>query len=150
MNATPSEVLRRFYEEFWNAGNAAAADDLVHPDVVDHQLYPGQSTGIEGFKQLVVEWRAGFPDMTEEIEAIHEDGQIAVGRFRLRGTHLGTFLGIEPSGRAVDIRGIDIVRVVDGKITDFWYNEQTLELLQQLGALPPTAEILSMGGTPGL
>lgn len=145
MSATPSEVLRRFYAEFWNAGNAAAADELVDPDVVDHQLYPGQLSGIAGFKQLVVEWRAGFPDMAEEVEAIHEEGQIAVGRFRLRGTHLGPFLGMEPTGRSVDIRGIDIVRVVNGKITDFWYNEQTLELLQQLGTLPPTEEILSMG-----
>lgn len=144
MSASPDTVLRRFYEEFWNNGNADAADELVHPNVVDHQLYPGQEQGIDGFKRLVREWRIGFPDMTEEIEEIIVQGEIAVGRFRLRGTHDGPFLGQEPTGRSVDIRGIDMVRVVDGRITDFWYNEQTLEFLQQLGVLPPTEELLSM------
>ena len=145
MSASPEEVLRRFYEEFWNRGNAGAADELVHPEVRDHQPYPGQEPGIEGFKRLVREWRIGFPDMTEEIEEIIVQGEITVGRFRLRGTHDGPFLGQAPTGRPVDIRGIDMVRVVEGRITDFWYNEQTLELLQQLGLLPPTAELLAMG-----
>jgi predicted ester cyclase len=147
LTSTPEAVLRRFYEEFWNNGNAEAADELVDPHVVDHQLYDGQQGGIAGFKQLVDEWRVGFPDMSEEIEEIIVQGDLAVGRFRLRGTHTGPFLGIAPTGRSVEIRGIDMVRVVDGRITDFWYNEQTFELLIQLGVLPPAATLVSMDGS---
>lgn len=39
-----------------------------------------------------------------------------------------------PTVRAVTMRGIDIVRIA-GKISEFWYAEQMLELLQQLGAV---------------
>lgn len=140
----PETVLRRFYAEFWNAGNADAADELVAEDVVDHQALPGQQAGREGFKQLVREWRTGFADMREDVEAVVVQGDVAVGRFHLQGTHTGPFLGIAPTGNRVSIHGIDVVRVVDGRITDFWYVEQTLDLLQQLGVLPATDQLLRM------
>jgi predicted ester cyclase len=59
-----------------------------------------------------------------------------VGRFTFRGTHTGEFMGIAPTGRSVTMTGIDVVRIVDGKIVEFWYAEQLHDLLRQLGALP--------------
>ena len=148
--ATDAEtVLRRFDAESWNAGNAAAADEPVAEDVVDHQALPGQQAGREGFEQLVRAWRTGFADVREDVEAVVVQGDVAVGRFHLQGTHTGPFLGIAATGDRVSIHGIDVVRVVDGRITDSWYVEQTLDLLQQLGALPATDELLrtALAGT---
>lgn len=125
-------LLCRFYEEFWNAGNVAAVDELVAEDFVDHQPVDGMPSGREGFAELIRLWHGGFPDMTETVEDLIAEGDRVVGRFTFRGTHTGEFLGVPPTGRSVSMTGIDIVRVRDGRIAEFWYAEQLHDLLRQL------------------
>ncbi len=129
-------LMRRFYEELWNGGNLEAIPELVAEDFVDHQAPEGQTSGREALAGLVVMWRTGFPDMEESVEDLISKGDKVVGRFLMRGIHRGEFMGVAPTGRSVTMSGIDIVRVVEGKISEFWYAEQTLELMQQLGAAP--------------
>ncbi len=133
---TNKALMRRFYEEFWCRGNADAVDEFVAPSYVDHQLPEGWPQGREGLKQLVCEWRTGFPDMSETIDDLIAEGDRVVGRFVLTGTHEGPFRGIAPTGVKVRVTGIDIVRIADGRICEWWYSEDTLGLLQQLGQLP--------------
>ena len=130
-------LMRRWFDEFWCKGNADAVDTMVDPNFIDHQRPEGWPGGREGLKALVREWRKGFSDMHETVEDLIADGDKVVGRFTLRGTHTGEFLGIPATGRRIEITGIDIVRIRDGRIVDFWYNEDTLGLFQQLGAFPP-------------
>ena len=78
---TNKALMLRFYEEFWCKGNADAVDELVAPDFVDHQLPSGWQPGPEGLKQLVREWRTGFPDMWETVEDLIAEGDRVVGRF---------------------------------------------------------------------
>ena len=126
-------LMQRFYEEFWCRGNVDAVDELVAPDFVDHQRPAHWPEGPSGLKRLVREWRLGFPDMTETIVDLIAQGDKVVGRFVLTGTHQGPFLGISATGRKIRVTGIDIVRIQQGRITDFWYNEDTFGLYQQLG-----------------
>jgi steroid delta-isomerase-like uncharacterized protein len=132
-------VMRRFYEEFWNKGNEAAADEIVAEDIRHDQLPPDWPAGRQGFKQLVRALRRGFPDMAEEVELIIGEGDWVAGRFRLTGTHRGEFYGIAPTGRRVDIQGLDLMRIDDGKIVEWVYHEDTLGLFRQLGVAPPKA-----------
>ena len=129
-------LMRRFYEELWSKGNVEAIPELVAEDFVDHQASAGQPSGREELAELVVMWRTGFPDMQETVEDLVSEGDKVVGRFLMRGTHRGEFLGVAPTGRSVTMSGIDVVRVAGGKISEFWYAEQMLELMQQLGAAP--------------
>jgi len=56
------------------------------------------------------------------------------------GTHSSEFMGVPPTvNRRVTMSAIDIVRVAGGKITESWYGEHLLELMQQLGAVPDFA-----------
>jgi steroid delta-isomerase-like uncharacterized protein len=129
-------LMRRFYEELWSKGNLEAIPELVAEDFVDHQAPVGQPSGREELAGLVVVWRTGFPDMQETVEDLISEGDKVVGRFLMRGTHRGEFMGVAPTGRSVTMSGIDVVRIADGKISEFWYAEQMLELMQQLGAAP--------------
>lgn len=129
-------LMRRFYEELWSKGNMEAIPELVAEDFVDHQAPAGQPSGREELAELVVMWRTGFPDMQETVEDLVSEGDKVVGRFLMRGTHRGEFMGVAPTGRSVTMGGIDVVRVAGGKISEFWYAEQMLELMQQLGAAP--------------
>jgi len=61
-------------------------------------------------------------------------------RKTLHGTHQGEFLGVPPTGKRVAIEVIDILRIVDGKITDHWDLIDQLGLLRQLGVIPPEAK----------
>jgi steroid delta-isomerase-like uncharacterized protein len=132
MSEANKDILRRFYAEFWNAGNVDAVDALVADDFVDHQTVPGTPAGKEDFAALIRLWHTGFPDMSETVEELIAEGDRVVGRFTFRGTHTGEFMGIAPTGRQVSMTGIDIVRIRDGKIAEFWYAEQLNDLLRQL------------------
>ena len=110
--------MRRFYTEFWNTGNIAAADDMIAEDLI-HEFPQGWPTGREGFKRLVLTWREAFPDLHEHVEFVMADGDRALIRFRLTGTHLGDFYGIAATGRSIDIHGVDVARLEDGKIVEF-------------------------------
>ena len=135
------DVLRRFYEEFWTRGDVGVIDEIISDDYVDHQPLPGSPGGKAGFADLVRMWKRGFPDGGETVDALIAEGDLVVGRFTFRGTHNGEFMGLAPTGRAVTMTGIDVVRLVDGKIVEFWYAEQLHDLLRQLGALPdPVAD----------
>ena len=139
-------LMRRFYEELWSRGNLEAIPELVAEDFVDHQAPAGQTYGREALAGLVLMWRTGFPDMRETVEDLISEGDKVAGRFLMRGTHRGEFMGIAPTGRSVTMSGIDIVRITEGKISEFWYAEQTLELMQQLGAAPVFAAGRTEGG----
>jgi steroid delta-isomerase-like uncharacterized protein len=128
-------LLRRFYEELWTKGNLEVIPELVAEDFVDHHALPGAPPGREGLAALVTTWRTAFPDMRETVEDLISEGDKVVGRFTMRGTHSGEFMGVPPTGRSVAMSGIDIVRVAGGKIAEFWYGEHLLELMQQVGAI---------------
>ena len=139
-------LMRRFYEELWSRGNLEAIPELVAEDFVDHQAPVGQPSGREELAGLVLMWRTGFPGMQGTVQNLISEGDEVVGRFLMRGTHRGEFMGVAPTGRSVTMSGIDIVRIVEGKISEFWYAEQTLELMQQLDAAPDFTTGQAKGG----
>jgi steroid delta-isomerase-like uncharacterized protein len=128
-------LWRRFYEELWSQGNLEAILELVAEDFFDHHPLPDAPPGREGLATLVTTWRTAFPDMRETVKDLISEGDKVVGRFTMRGTHSGEFMGVPPTGRSVTMSGIDIVRVAGGKIAEFWYGEHLLELMQQVGAI---------------
>jgi predicted ester cyclase len=59
-----------------------------------------------------------------------------VTRWTLRGTHLGEFMGIPATSKAVTVTGIQVERISGGKITEHWRQSDDLGLMQQLGVIP--------------
>ena len=58
-------------------------------------------------------------------------------RLRGRATFRGEILGIPPNGKVVEIEGISIHRLADGKLVEHWAQADLLSFMQQLGAIPP-------------
>lgn len=75
-----------------------------------------------------------FTDSHDTIEdiVITEKDRIAV-RMTIRATHQGEFRGLAPTGKPVAMTRISIFRVADGKIVEWWHNEDMLGMLRQLG-----------------
>jgi len=129
-------LVRRWWEET-DKGNLAIIDELCAPDYVDHSPpLPGMGEGSEAVRNANRTLAAAFPDTVHTIEAMIAEGDLVVTRLRGRGTFLGECLGIPPNEKVVEITGISIHRIADGKLVEHWANIDSLSFMQQLGAIP--------------
>jgi predicted ester cyclase len=131
-------LIRRFYEEVLAKGDLALVDEMTTDDLVDHEEgLPGQPSGPEGVKFFVGALREAFPDLrTKTIEPTLVDGDLEAARVVIIGTHKGELMGVAPTDRTVEIEGLDIIRVEDGKVAEHWGVTDVMSLMQQLGAIP--------------
>lgn len=127
-------IVRAWIEEGWRRGDPGVVDRLHAPDFTDHD--PGDRTPDNaGFKAGIARLFAAFPDLAAEVQDLVVDaaaGTVAV-RWSAAGTHLGTYLGAAPTGRSVRFKGIEIVRIRGGRITERWGEWDGIDLLAQLG-----------------
>jgi predicted ester cyclase len=134
-------IVRRWFAET-DKGNDAIVDELCAPDYVDHSPpLPGMPSGNAGVRQANAVLRDAFPDTVHILEDQIAEGDMVVTRLRGRGTFAGEILGITPNGKVVEITGISIHRVVNGKLVEHWANADLFGFMQQLGALPAPAEV---------
>ncbi len=153
MSADKNEaVVRRFIEELWNARRLEVADEIFADECVTHQLKSGSELTSaprdpETMKRHVIQWLEGFPDLQFTIEQILASGDRVTMQTTMRGTHTGTWLGIPPTGRTVDIQMISIHRFANDKIVEDWVLVESMGLFQQLGLLPPAPEIIANAQT---
>lgn len=137
MSQSNAMLVRRAIDEIWNRGNYALLGEIAADDIVIHASPPGEDIqGHAGIVQFHDALRAAFSDLHFRVEDQIAAGDKVVIRWTASGTHTGEFQGIPPTGKAVRISGIDIDRVVDGKVVECWPEVNELGLLQQLGVLP--------------
>jgi steroid delta-isomerase-like uncharacterized protein len=141
-------VVQRFFEELWNNRNLHVADEIFTLDCVTHQLRSGAEIvatprAAEAIKKHVTEWLAGFPDLRFTVEQMIEEADRVVTQSVMQGTHIGTWLGIPPTGKRVRIRMMTIHRVTNGRIAEDWVLVESLGFFQQLGLIPATEEIVA-------
>jgi steroid delta-isomerase-like uncharacterized protein len=143
MSAEENKALvRREMEELFNhTGNLDAVDEIIAPDYVSYEPTSGETRGIEGARQFAATYREAFPDLENTIEDMVAEGDKVVVRFRARGTHRGETEAFGPAtGKRMEITGITIKRVSDGKIVEAWTNFDALGMMHQLGRIPEAAE----------
>lgn len=126
------EIVRRFADEFLSEGRYETADEFLAEDITDHTPY-GETTGREAVVETTKTVRAAFPDLALIPHEIVADGDTVAVRMIQRGTHEGTFMGIEPTGRAFEIQAMGFARMEDGKIVERWGVPDLFGLLRQLG-----------------
>ena len=124
------------YEELINKRNLAALEELTATNLVDHNRFPGQAPGLEGVKQAFTMMTTAFPDLHFTVEDQIAQGDRVVSRLTMRGTHKGDFQGIPATGKQATVTGIDIFRIVGGKVVERWGNFDDLGMMQQLGVVP--------------
>ena len=137
---TNKAVVHRYVEDGYNAGNMAVIDELFATEFVNHDPSAPTVRDLEGLKQLILAQHAAFADVRTTIEDLVADGDKVVKRFIVRGTHTGDFNGIPATGKQFTLEGIDILRLVNGKIQEIWIGYDMLGMLQQLGLMPQPEE----------
>jgi predicted ester cyclase len=139
---TNKALVRRYIEEVWHAGQPALP--FFAPD---YRRYVGPtSPPLSGAEQeeRIRGFRAAFPDLRFAVESLIGEGDRVVFQCTLRGTHRGPFAGHAPTGRAMVIGLIDIVRIAGDRLVEHWGGPDLHALHRELG-LPLTPP----GGPPG-
>lgn len=135
MNTTDSVVAVQ--ERFGKAvmsGELDVFDQLLASNFVDHDPAPDQGPGVEGLKGFFRSLRTAFPDLkVTPVHAVPTDDHLAIA-YTIEGTHTGPLMGIPPSGKRVNVRGMQIARYENGKIAERWGSSDQLGILQQIGA----------------
>lgn len=130
-------LIRRWFEEVWNKGREEAIDEMFAEDGLAHGLADegGDLRGAAGFKPFFRKFRAAFPDIKVVVEETITEGDKVAARCTVRGEHKSDSLGFAATQRPMEITGMTIVRIRDGKIVEAWNNFDFMSMFQQLGAL---------------
>jgi glyoxylase-like metal-dependent hydrolase (beta-lactamase superfamily II)/predicted ester cyclase len=141
-SAETARVAREYFEALGRAESDAptrfyAPGGTGHIHGVIGPAAPEVSA--EFFSQLF----EAFPDWHFEVLDLVADSERAAVRWRARGTFAGpgSFMGFEPNGARVDLEGMDMVWVRDGKIARLEAYMNGAELARQLGALPAQGSV---------
>jgi steroid delta-isomerase-like uncharacterized protein len=135
---TNKQVMRRFVE-FINTASEKLATELISPDAIFY--VPGRSEpmrGPSGYLAIIGMMRGGFPDIRWTLEEMIAEGDKVAARFTMRGTHRGTFFGVPPTGKAIEVQAMNIYRLSGGQFVEERGQPDMLGLLQQIGAVPTT------------
>ncbi|GLW23671.1 DUF4440 domain-containing protein [Microbispora triticiradicis] len=130
--ATENEIAaRRFYEAL-ATGDTALVDEALAPD---WEAVPAlrSATGLDGWKKSIDHLRGVFSGLTVTIEHIVESGDMVAVRSVGRGVHTGELLGVEGTGREVELRASDFHQMAGGRIVRTWHLEDYFGIAQQIG-----------------
>jgi predicted ester cyclase len=133
--ASVEKAALAFYR-FWNTGDAALLQTTLSPSFTDHTLPPGRPQGPEGPAFASRTFRQAVPDLGVSIRKMIIAGDYVTVHMHFTGHFTGSFGAAKGSGQPVDFIATDLIRVLDGRITDNWHIEDNLTLLQQMGLAP--------------
>ena len=134
---TPAHIVSRFYQEIVSQNQLHRLAEFVSPACclwAEGQLVP---VGIEGMANHIAATKATYPDYCLRITRQFSCGDYVISQFVMEGTHQGEWLGIEPSGRRLSFSGINVDRVVEGKLVEHSGAVGTFETLWDAGLIGP-------------
>jgi len=145
VHQTNLEIIRRQIEK-WTSGDVKAVADDLAVDTRNH----GEAVGRAGIETVIEDiWRT-FPDWRGEIIEIIAAEDSVVIRLNVSGTHRGVgrlplnggmLVGLEPTGKSFEVQHIHWYKMRDGKIIDHHASRDDVEMMRQLGVLPPVAAV---------
>jgi len=132
-------IVERYYGEL-NRGNLSIIDELIDEDFMAHDpnLPDDLREGISSLKLTVERSRSAIRDQRIDLDDVIAEQDRVAFRIKVFGYLDRTWDSADADGREISFTGMGMVRIVDGKIVEGWYNFDHYGLLQQLGALPPT------------
>lgn len=127
-----STYIDTFNRHDLDAWLATFVPDGTYSDPATAQPLSGQA-----LKDYIGGAFAGFPDATFETVALHtitED--LAVWRWVMRGTNTGSYRGLPPTGRSLNLPGCEFIEVRAAKVHRVEGYFDRLSMLEQLGLVP--------------
>jgi steroid delta-isomerase-like uncharacterized protein len=127
-------IARRAFEEILSRGRFELAEQLYSKDFLNHGIH--RDVSLEEDQTALRGWHEAFPDVVVTAERLMAEADLVTVYWIARGTNTGTGNGLPATGKKVELSGITIWRIVDGRIKEEWSAFDQLSMMQQLGLLP--------------
>jgi steroid delta-isomerase-like uncharacterized protein len=136
-----SQQAKAFIEEIYavfNSRNLDRLDTLFDPAYEDHSAGVPFPTpfNVQTLKELLNIYFTAFPDGNFAVTDLISEGDKVAWQDRFTGTHQGELMGIPPTGRKVDVSGMSIGEIRNGKAYRHWSVFDNMTMMQQLGVIP--------------
>ena len=127
-------AARRWIDAF-NARDDAAEAAARTADYIAHAPDSIQADALDSdaWVDFLGVFLAGFPDLHLEVLDSSADEGMVAQRILFTGTHTGPFRGLPPTNRQVRFSGLEINRMVEGKVAEHWFQMDAVTLFEQLG-----------------
>ena len=128
-------LIRRYIEEVINTGDVERLPEFIGSDYVEIYNNVKYESGLEGAKQHILGCRETYSSLHLTIEKQIAEGDWVVTQVTARGTHIGTWMGIKPTGKDVEFTCVNVDKVVNGRILEHGGAANMLEPLLAVGAI---------------
>ncbi|MFK4789323.1 ester cyclase [Microbacterium sp. ZW T5_56] len=136
MTRSTEETVRAFLDQVRSGRSPEAAWDLLAPVVLAHQVRAGAREVLErspaNYAEHVEEMIEMFGDFAFVVDELLVDGDKAYARWTQHGHHVGEIDGHPPTGRPIETVGSAVYRVADGRIVEYWIQQDAAGLAAQL------------------
>lgn len=133
---TPLEVARAVFD----AVARREPDGIVEfgeVGYVDDFVAVGEFRGHDAIRDFFRQVFAAFPDFQMTVDRIVADDSSAVVQWHLAGTFSGgPFQGVQPTGKRVELRGVDVMEIATGLIQRNTVYYDGASFARQIGLLP--------------
>jgi uncharacterized protein len=104
----------------------------------DARLITGPVTlvGIDSIKAYYNNYLTGFSNGRLTINEIIGQGDRLVMYWTFKGNHSGEFFGVPATGKDINLQGVTLIRMRDGKIAEEQDFVDNLDLMDQMGLIP--------------
>jgi steroid delta-isomerase-like uncharacterized protein len=131
------QLVQAFIQDLFTRGDLDAVERCLDPAFVNHDApFPGAPQGPDGMRVAAETFRRACPDWHSDLDQLVAEGDVVVERFTARGTHQGELMGVPPTGRTIELQGINVFRIEGDKIVERWGRLDQLGLARQLGLVP--------------
>lgn len=129
-------IVRRFLEAF-KADDHTAIQEVTSPDLVAHLVGAPGPLNRDEMLQGISAFNAAFSDRKSTIHDLIAEGDKVSSRTSLTAVHTRDYMGQPATGKQIEIKAFTIERIQDGRIVERWFNYDRVDLMQQLGLIPP-------------
>ena len=123
------EMIKYFYETVVTENLLDEVCRFVSPDCVLKIGEDDIPLGDDGMKTHLIEVKKTYPDYSMKILRQFCEGDYVISEFIMEGTHMGEWLGVKPTNKRLRFTGVDIDKVVNGKMVEHGGAVNTFETL---------------------
>jgi steroid delta-isomerase-like uncharacterized protein len=129
-------IVRRIYTDVNDDQRYDVLDEICRPDVIVHDPIAGDQRGIDAYRGLFAFFRQAFGEQRTDLHQFVAEGEYVALLHTHNAKSTGSFMGAPPTNTWITVPGVELFRLEDGKIAEFWRFDADATLLAQLGLLP--------------
>jgi steroid delta-isomerase-like uncharacterized protein len=127
-------LFGRLYHSVWNERRLEFLDQLIaDTHALVEPTMSGTSVGPAAYKRQVERFLSGLPDLKFTVDETVSDGDRLVVYWTMSGTQREALFGVPATNKKVNISGVTMHEIADGKILESMVIWDRMSLAKQLG-----------------